>query len=513
MSTPPATPGNSPSLRLNSNFQSAAGAPPSPELNVEDLLRAVAEVERNIIAIHSNAQVFKAVRDVFDANTRLRSASEVTYTRMTSVEVEKIKLQEVCDKKNATIARLEAANRQLLQKVDNMNGLKESLKKEKALTKSLSEEKQSLEKDKQNLAEHLEVECTNKAVILETHRRTQRRLDRLESFALPPTPMAPEEITRRLDAIFQSAFDFINACFSQDLDIRSLGGHGWNEFKEKFREHLGTLPLAGSNSPDAKRMRTAAVLCYLGYFATQELFQPEYTLQKGSELGDALYHQIDDPDHANFVRRQLLRMEDEDVVDNIKARVDEVKKTVNGLVWPILAPDMQNQFSNGLERWCEETVRVWRQDIQPLPHGIMVDTDLEEGEPPAREWKVMAAEWMAASAAAGAGTASGSGSGSGSGSSSARIPSIKSANDVAACIWPVFVMVDADNTVARQGLVLTKAQIAEAKKEEALEEEAKKEEAKKEEARLAQVARSGRRRSRAPPNPNPDSPTSQAQPF
>ncbi|CAK7238004.1 hypothetical protein SBRCBS47491_010239 [Sporothrix bragantina] len=476
MATPPATPGSLPRPRLNSNFRFGNGSPPSPELNVEDLHKDIDEFQRLILAIQSKAQVLQAVRDVLDSNAKLQAASEVNLGHIASAVAAKNDLQTLCEGKDATIAQLQASEKQLLQKVASIQQLEGSLSKAQTSVESLGKAVQDLEKQNKILLGRLDAAFTDKAGIRESYRITKNKLDLLEGYALPPRMMMPEKVSQKLDVIFRSAFDIINKCFSQDLDNKYLGSHEWNEFKNKLKPNVGGIPLAPSNSPDAKRMRTAAVLRSLALAASDDIFQPEYTLQRGSELSSAMNNGIDDPDHANFVRRQLLQIEADDVYDTIiSVRMAAVKKSVGTLVQPILAADVYSRLSDDLGRWLKDTVRVWREDIQPLPHGIIVYTDPEVNKPPAREWAVMAVsqEWTSflpknpvngrASNASGAATAA---SAEPTGNAATTVPTLTPANDVVACIWPVFVMIDKDKTIARKGLALTNAQVAEAKKEE-----------------------------------------------
>ncbi|CAK7215344.1 hypothetical protein SEUCBS140593_002498 [Sporothrix eucalyptigena] len=440
------------------------------------------------MALQNGAHVFKELLELIELKKKLETESDVKFRLITQAGAAKEKLEAQCLEKDATIAQLKANVTSLRQNVANIKPLEKRLKDKEDSVKSLNSKVLELEKEKQNLVKRLEAERTDKAGLRESHRNTKQKLDRPEGYALIPKPLKREDIAQKLEIIFKSAFDMINTCFSGDLDARYLGTNYWDSFKVNVGKCKAGIPLAPSNSPEAKRMRTAAVLRVLAVVATNQLFQPEYTLARGSELSQALHAQVDDSDRANFVRRVLLQVEPNNptVGEHIANRVKFVNKCLTNVVRPILAEDVFIRLASDLDRWVQDAVRVWSEAIQPLPQGISVFIDLDETDdaPPAREWVVMAAspEWAASvpatksSGPARTGSTAGSSSGaerspapalaaSGPTVNTANVP-ITSAANVAACIWPVFLMMDKDKSVVRQGFVLTKAQVAKAEQEE-----------------------------------------------
>lgn len=291
---------------------------------------------------------------------------------------------------------------------------------------------------------------------------------------MPPVPSSVPLLTltssEKLGSIFQPAFGIVSKCFANDLPPRVFvrDNDDWLTFSGAL---AGTgIPLPPSNSPDAKRMRVAAVLRLLADVSRQELFQPFYTLEHGNELRDGLQKRIDDDDHADFVRRVLLRTEPASL-DNasVVARARAVEKTLKKVVRGILSQEAQDVFLAAIYRWCIETAQMWRVNIQPQRDDVHAHIDLEDTELIADDWCVLSAtpEWVPVNnAGAGNGTRS-SPNGSASGSANARPTApantpLASIKDVAAYVWPLFW---ANGEIVQHGLVVTKAQVAQARRE------------------------------------------------
>jgi hypothetical protein len=297
--------------------------------------------------------------------------------------------------------------------------------------------------------------------------------------------------SKRLDAIFQVAFGIVSTCFTNDLPARVLerDNGAWEVFMKEVAD--SRIPLPQSNTLDAKRMRTAAVLRFLAKEAVAQLFQPSYTLKHGSELSDVLHERIDDDDHTNFVRRVLLRTEPVELEEtHVKARATAVEDAVKKAVSGILSRDADDVFLTALSRWCYETACEWHANIQPLRDSLRAHIDLDDDDLVADEWCVLAPtpEWAPKSTRASANgnsgsnstrsTANGDANGDANGGASAR-PTVAAAaasqatatnntlvaniNDVAAYVWPLFITNGSD--VAQNGLVVTKTQVAQAQRE------------------------------------------------
>ncbi|KIH89439.1 hypothetical protein SPBR_07084 [Sporothrix brasiliensis 5110] len=257
------------------------------------------------------------------------------------------------------------------------------------------------------------------------------------------------ELKRQLDTLNRYARPVHNLPL-QDID-------DWKAFTRALGDTK--IPLPPSNTLDAKRMRTAAVLRFLAKSAVAELFQPFYTLEHGSELSDWLHERIDDDEHLDFVRRVLLRAEAKPATmdgaqnnlfhaeTHAAARAKAVGRTlsVRGAVGGILSQEASDTFFVALGRWCAETAETWRTDIQPLRDVFQALIDLDDDELEVDEWRVLPDT-----------------PDKGDGNAPLPVPPLASINDVAAYVWPLFM---SNGNVAQCGFVVTKAQVARAELE------------------------------------------------
>lgn len=191
-------------------------------------------------------------------------------------------------------------------------------------------------------------------------------------------------------------------------------------------------------------MRVTAVLGYLAEEATRELFQPAFVTEDGDDIGTML-DSMSDPKEADWLRRFLLGTDRKRQSENAHNRAASVAGGVFAAVSNMLPEDKQNTFKADLRKWTYTTARRWMEYFQPLENRIaplLLDTETAE----ISEWKVFmpSDQWSP---------------------SKNKQPSLQSADDIAACVWPVFYTAS-DYALFTKGLVVTEAQVMAAKDED-----------------------------------------------
>ncbi|ERS96823.1 hypothetical protein HMPREF1624_07032 [Sporothrix schenckii ATCC 58251] len=463
------------------NAPSNGTSPPSPPLQTIELSERLSTLQQSMETLWQNRNVFKDVEAVLSDNKNCQGALRASMEHFHQVKAENDNMQSQIASQGTTIRRLEGRVEELRKKAaikdrdlkiitESNATLKSEATEEKKKIEALLVANDTLTRDKKSLEGKLSQQSAQLAKLtaqvetLKTQHHAKvgelkRQLDTLNSYAIPIHNLPLQDASAKLDSIFQSAHRLVSGCFATDLPahVFARDSDDWKAFTSAVGDT--NIPLPPSNTLDAKRMRTAAVLRFLAKNAVAKLFQPFYTLEHGSELSDWLHERIDDDEHLNFVRRVLLRAEARpatmDGVQNdlfhaethAAARAKAVGRalSVRGAVGGILSQEASDAFFVALGRWCAETAETWRTDIQPLRDVFQALLDLDDDELEVNEWRVLPDT-----------------PDKDDGNAPSPVLPLDSINDVAAHVWPLFM---SNGNVAQCGFVVTKAQVARAKLE------------------------------------------------
>ncbi|KAL1898536.1 hypothetical protein Sste5346_003440 [Sporothrix stenoceras] len=478
------------------NGSSPPHVPPplTPPLQTAELPERIDSLRQGLQTIQQHSNILdvvdelildnKQLKDAFEDNKHLKAALDVNYGRIHQVEKKNNELESQLSSKEATIQMLQTLVEELQKDAsDKEVALKDSSKETVKLKSEVADKstkleavnkaKEALTKDKTGLEAKVAKQAAELAKIKDRFGRLQEQkdaqvdaiqsqLDTLNNYAAPLHDLPLREVSEKLGGIFQGAFHLVNNCFDTDLPPRvfARGNDDLDTFHKALADTSGAIPLPPSNTPEAKRMRTAAVLRFLAHVAHKELFQPFYALGRSNDLAVLIDTRIDDADHADFVRRVLLNTEmnaelgpdsANHVMEQTDLRVKSVQRAMKKVVGGIPSPEAQDTFFTALARWCYETTQVWREDIQPLQFGIEVHNEIDHDDDDSvvlEEWRPLSELLPASSSAAAA--------------DAGRAPALASRRDVAAHVWPLFYT---NGEIALKGVVVTMAQVADAQRE------------------------------------------------
>ncbi|EPE05989.1 mei5 protein [Ophiostoma piceae UAMH 11346] len=425
--------------------------PPSPPLSSVSLFyNTTAEpepvdVDRLIESLNFLVRHNKTVSSLRSVSERCKAACKERDSLMRStvrLQTENVALAEQVEKQKAKVQSVKTKTLETIKKAtDKVTGLENDVQTKQA---SLDERNEELTKCKKDLAE-LEKKLNEARARGEVHKRAESaaveaqsslkkdmeklqvsfaedkdkfqkgtvELEEMRAYYFPTKTMAPAEIGRLLDGIFDSAYNVVYACFSQDLSedhfaksepgqdkTAATATRAWDKFTSRIQDGLPGISLPASNTPAAKTMRIVAVMRFLGLLATTELFQPVYICDQGEDFSNILAR-VKDPKLAEAARRVLLQVlattrdvdgdEDEDDADDdddeesdveeegdgdeekplSKVRADSVVQEVLEVVGGLLSPPQKKSFCTELFQWSYETARIWEDTLQPLEQRII----------------------------------------------------------------------------------------------------------------------------------------------
>ncbi|KAK1982765.1 hypothetical protein LZ30DRAFT_769929 [Colletotrichum cereale] len=361
-----------------------------------------------------------------------------------------------------TEATLKEKGSQLDANAELMSKLQGELKKREALTGQLQQDLKGAKSDveKAKKAEH-EAQVQLETLQAELKKR-ETRLSKLDSFVIKLQPEPSDDIRDQLSAIFDASFSLMRNFLGIDLATDVLSeSTTWNEIRN-HRAVMRAIPVPSTNSFAAKKMRVAAALTILASALVEHVFQPTYLLGD-NELARLLTDlAFDDPEREAHLRSALLSLDPPRQKAHAIERAQKASSELSKYVSPLLPGSKQDQFTSALRAICQDARRCWARVLR-LPDRV--DPIFGVGIVPyANDWKLMQFPGVDGQPSKARGSPPG---GKGDGvrpRTGARLSS--GAENVAAFVWPAFILFGDEQETLKEGLVLEDCQVKDAKAEE-----------------------------------------------
>ncbi|KAK1965502.1 hypothetical protein LY78DRAFT_610293 [Colletotrichum sublineola] len=391
-----------------------------------------------------------------------------TAARTAELEASKNTVAGLEEKITQTEATLKKKVSELDANAEGMSKLQGLLKKKEVETQKLEKDLKSAESDIAKVKKsEKEAQDKLKAMKAELAER-EARLSKLDSFSVKLEPVPSDAIRDQLGAIFKNAFSLMRNYLGTHLEDNVLSdSSSWNEVRNHPSVRQG-IPVFPTNSPASKKMRVAASLAILASALMEHVFQPTYLLGD-NELARLLDEiSTTDFERETHLRSVLLPLCPSKHKAHASERASKASNTLFTYVGPLLPEDKRDGFELALHKICQDASRCWTyvqrladrvKPMMKLAHVLETDS-----------WKRVEFPGMDGQPSKAQGSPSPGGKKNGvqpktteaSGSSSAV------AEDIAAIVWPAFVLFveNEDQETLHEGLVLEESQVEEAEKEE-----------------------------------------------
>lgn len=183
-----------------------------------------------------------------------------------------------------------------------------------------------------------------------------------------------------MQAIFDSLDKLVQTSVGDVKDV-ALNQTGWKDFVNHKAFKEADIPWPPTNTPDAKSVRRAGVLCICAWALELHIFQSCHLVDNDNQLSEILDELADEnPDSEPHIRSILLRLQQERKTDSPYTRVDLASEAVSTYIRPLMADaEVQAVFNSSLKNIFMDACKLWR-EVQKLKPKITASMDESDGE-------------------------------------------------------------------------------------------------------------------------------------
>ncbi|ETS75873.1 hypothetical protein PFICI_12817 [Pestalotiopsis fici W106-1] len=411
----------------------------------------------------TKANLESMINDLERSKTELSESRTALETLDAELKLANIRLEEA-------VTTLESTKTQLQGSIDQCSSIQVDLNVKssdlESLHVSLDEEKSALTAAQSAL----EKTTADLQLTRDDLERKNTRLGELNALSFNLKCPPQDQTQQHLQNMFTLSYHWAESLFANDLEetdfMAPTASTNWAKMRNHGRVHR-MIPLPLSNTREAKKMRTAAVLAILAWALAQYVFQPTYLLQC-NELCDLLGGLADDdPVRENYLRSVLLPVLPSRQKANGKRRIEQVVLEVFTAVSPVLPASRHDEIRTSLETICKQICGQWMR-LQLLDEKIEPSFDAYDEE----DWRLLLLDGsegetlktptgtnvIAAAAAAADESAI---------ADDDRPDGVTDIEEIAAVLWPSFLSLGGgESELLSEGFVLAKAQVKPAYSEE-----------------------------------------------
>ncbi|KAJ5465327.1 uncharacterized protein N7458_001013, partial [Penicillium daleae] len=352
----------SPSDHLKNPLEQIVQLAARPEL--QSTASIFDEINRRQAEINAKeAELAKAQNDLKALKGKTEDAVEVMFT---ANEKLKAKLRGVKEENGLRLQSLEAKDKDLNERAEQISGLKSELKNlqaghsqeiEKAaqLSRDITSLQEKL-KEKEKMIDKMKAAGSNLKTLLSEEQKKSAELEK-ERIVFHEEGQKTLAQLRKLES-----FAVRGAEADEDTIVEALSTKmAWDKFQMDselaVRHHV---PLLAFNSPAAKGMRLAVILAILAREIDTNIFQPNY-LFSDTELRVVLCDLATvDGGKESFCRSMLLSIDHSAQQVSIQSRIQTVVCNVSNSLFGVLSEAQFGEFRQRIENVVTRAIETWR---------------------------------------------------------------------------------------------------------------------------------------------------------